>query len=89
MEFDSCCDDHTNFEHIKIKYEKEGYNIPNLVFWNINASGANVPVRKNEQGVSLVSGFSPSIFKIAVENRSPIQIMNETVNGERYQAIQI
>ncbi len=90
MEFDSCCDTHTNLETIKIKYERSGYTMPNLVFWNVDArSGKNLPAQKNEQGVSLVSGFSPVIFKIAVENKTPEQIMLDTINAERYERIKI
>lgn len=87
MEFDRCCDTRTNFEVIKEKYRESGYEMPNLVFWNVNASGKNLPVQQNENGVALVSGFSPVIFKIAVENKTPEQIMLDTINSERYAKI--
>ena len=87
MEFDSACRDHTNFEVIKQKYEEAGYAVPNVVFWNVNASGKNLPAQKNENGVALVSGFSPVIFKIAVENKNPEEIMLDTINSERYAPI--
>lgn len=90
MEFDSACDERTNFEVIKEKYEQSGYKIPNLVFWNVDArSGNNLPVQKDEQGVVLVSGLSPVIFKIAVENKTPEQVMLDTINSERYSKIKI
>jgi hypothetical protein len=74
-------------EEIKTKYERVGYKIPNLVFWNVNASGRNLPAREDEPNVSLVSGFSPSIFKMAVENKTPLEVMEDTINGERYNKI--
>lgn len=89
MEFDQCGDTDTNFELIKRKYSQFGYTMPNLVFWNVNASGSNLPVQKNEQGVSLVSGFSPVIFKMAVENKTPEQVMLDTINSERYAKIKV
>ncbi len=89
MEFDDCVRDDTNFEVIKDKYESSGYKIPNVVFWNVNASGSNLPVQKDEQGVSLVSGFSPVIFSMAVENKTPEQVMLDTINSERYLKIKI
>jgi hypothetical protein len=89
MEFDSCTTGVSNFEDIKFKYLRSGYMLPNLVFWNVDASGKNVPVRSNEYGVSLVSGFSPVIFKIAVENKTAQQIMLDTVNAERYAVIKL
>lgn len=87
MEFDECTRGKTNFEDIKSKYDEVGYSMPSIVFWNVNASGSNLPVQKNEQGVALVSGFSPVIFKIAVENKTPEEIMFETINSERYAKI--
>lgn len=88
MEFDECIEETTNFEAIKAKYESAGYQIPTIVFWNVDAkSGKNLPVQKNEQGIALVSGFSPVIFKMAVENKSPEEVMNDTINSERYAQI--
>jgi len=90
MEFDDCSDTKTNFEVMKEKYEEAGYKLPNIVFWNVDArNGNNLPVQKNEQGVALVSGFSPVIFKIAVENKTPLDIMNDVINSERYSQIVI
>lgn len=90
MEFDSCVSGTTNYEAIKKKYIDAGYKIPNIVFWNVDArSGKNLPVQKNELGVALVSGFSPSVFKIAVENKTPEQVMLEIINSDRYSNITI
>ena len=87
MEFDDACNNSTNFEVIQQKYQESGYKMPNIVFWNVKASGKNVPSRQNEQCVALVSGFSPVIFKMAVENKTPEQVMMDTINSERYSKI--
>jgi hypothetical protein len=88
MEFDMACGNHTNFEVIEKKYAKAGYKIPTIVFWNVDAkTGKNLPARADQKNVSMVSGFSPSIFKIAVENKTAEQVMVETVNSERYAPI--
>ncbi|MFA5695833.1 MAG: DUF2828 family protein, partial [Bacilli bacterium] len=87
MEFDSCCERSTNYEMIKAKYESIGYKLPNIVFWNVNAHGKNMPVQKDESGVALVSGFSPVIFKMVTENKSPEEVMLDTINSERYAVI--
>jgi hypothetical protein len=90
MEFDYCCDTRTNFELIKEKYDRAGYKMPALVFWNVDArSGKNLPAQKNEQGVALVSGFSPVIFKFVLENKTPEEVMLDTINSERYAKIVI
>lgn len=39
----------------------------------------NVPVQIGEQGVTMVSGFSPVIFRFAVEGKQPEQLMLDTV----------
>lgn len=93
MEFDSACDygsRNTNFEVIKQKYANAGYKIPNIVFWNVDArSGKNLPVQTEERDVALVSGLSPVIFKMAVENKTPEQVMEDIINSERYSVINL
>lgn len=88
MEFDSACQRHTNFEEAQLKYEQAGYKMPSIVFWNVDArSGRNLPVQKDENGVAMVSGFSPVIFKMVTENKSPEEVMFDTINAERYSQI--
>lgn len=80
----------TNYEVIKKKYRNTGYNIPTLVFWNINGRPENVPATKDDR-VGLVSGFSPAILKsiLAGEIYSPVQLMLRTINSDRYRNIEI
>lgn len=91
MEFDQA--DHgnkkTNFEVIKEKYRKAGYEMPVLIFWNVSARHDQSPVRFDERGVMLVSGQSPSIFKSVMESKAvtPYDLMIEVLNGERYESI--
>lgn len=59
-----------------------------LFFWNLN-SYDNVPVKFNDTGVALVSGFSPAIVKSILSNDSldnftPEKIMLNTIMNERY-----
>ena len=72
---------------IRNKYEEAGYQMPNVVFWNLNAKD-NVPVKFNERGVALVSGFSPSILKAVLsgdmENLTPVGVMMKTLMVDRY-----
>lgn len=90
MEFDSCVEGTTNFEAIKAKYKTAGYECPNIVFWQVDArSGKNLPVKKDESGTAIVSGFSPTIFKIAVENKTPEQVMLDVIGSERYEQIKL
>ncbi len=51
------------FEVIAQRYAEAGYQIPRLVFWNVNSRSGTIPVKENDLGVALVSGFSPNIGK--------------------------
>lgn len=88
MQFDRCVKfDDSAIEMIRRKYEQEGYEVPQIVFWNLNAYD-NVPVSFNERGVALVSGFSPSIMKAVLacdfEEFTPEAIMLQTIMVDRY-----
>jgi len=88
MQFDACVkQDDSAIEMIRNKYEEAGYQMPNVVFWNLNARD-NVPVKFNERGVALVSGFSPSILKAVLsgdmENLTPVGVMMKTLMVDRY-----
>lgn len=92
MEFDRAVNDYgqsvTNFELAKERYRKAGYEIPQVVFWNVDSRQNNVPVTENEDGVILVSGASPSIFKMVMQKTTPLEFMNKVLNSERYKPIE-
>ena len=90
MQFDQCVrHDDSAIEMIRRKYEAAGYSLPNIIFWNLNASSGTVPVKYNEKGTALVSGFSPAIMAsiLKAEQIDPISIMLTTINSERYAKI--
>jgi hypothetical protein len=91
MEFDSCTRrNNTAFGMIAEKYTNSGYTMPKIVFWNLASRHDNFPVQQNQQGVGLVSGFSPSILKSVLTGdvMDPVKIMMRTINTPRYEAIQ-
>ena len=88
MQSDTCVSfDDSAMEMIRRKYEDAGYELPKIVFWNLNAYD-NVPVKFDERGVALVSGFSPSlmksIFSDNLDSFTPESVMLETIMDERY-----
>lgn len=90
MEFDSCTNDAdmTNFENAKAKFERAGYKLPSLVFWNVNSFNRQQPVRMNEKGVTLVSGMSPQIFAmLKSDNMDPYSFMMSVISSERYKQV--
>jgi len=86
MEFNSACRDKTNHQAAKAKYEAAGYEMPKVVYWNLNSRTKNVPVTMTANGVALVSGFSPSIMKtvLSADKFDPMSILFDAVMVERY-----
>jgi hypothetical protein len=75
----------TNFQVMKEKFAAAGYNLPQVVFWNLNSRTANIPVRFNEQGVALISGFSPAILtSVLGGSLDPYSIVLKTIMSDRY-----
>lgn len=89
MEFDSSGAHETNLEMIRQKYEKAGYKMPGIIFWNVDGLAGNVPATMYDQDVALVSGYSPSILTsiLKAECLSPVALMEITVNSRRYSQI--
>lgn len=90
MEFNQATHRHDSaFDMIRRKYEEEGYTLPNIVFWNLCSRHDNMPVTKDDNGTALISGFSPSILKTVLSGNAmnPVQIMLDTINQPRYEAI--
>lgn len=73
-------------------FNAAGYELPKIVWWNLNArpdAQGNSPVRFDQTGAALVSGYSPSIMKsvLSATSFTPRDIMMETIGSERYQAV--
>lgn len=92
MEIDRCADDEWIFyDQVKAEYEKNGYEIPNVVFWNVNSRHDVFHADSKRPGVQLCSGQSISVFKQLMGNigKTPIEMMEEVINSERYAGIKI
>ena len=93
MEFNSAVGWHrpneTLFATIAKKYAAYGYKLPRLIFWNVNSRTGTVPVKENDLGVALVSGFSVNVVKMVMSNKlDPYECLLDVLNVERYQAIE-
>lgn len=90
MQFDACVrgTDESALKMIKNRYRAAGYEVPGVVFWNLNASYGNAPVKFNKSGVALVSGFSPAIVKPLlsgdITNMTPEKMMMKVIMTDRY-----
>lgn len=90
MEFDEGAEDwdETLFEKISDDYEKAGYKLPKLVFWNVNSRTSVIPMEKNELGLVLVSGFSPNLIKCVMSGQlDPFKALVDVLNSDRYKPV--
>ena len=77
----------TNFQAAQKMYNDEGYDLPKIVFWNVNgAICKDVPVHKDEKNVSLVSGYSVSILEAILNDKivTPLLMVKSVLEDERY-----
>ena len=76
----------TLMEGIARKWRECGYQMPHLIFWNVDVRQNNIPMLGNGP-ISYVSGFSPSIFQTIMTGKTGYDLMMEKLNSERYAVI--
>ena len=91
MEFDSCAirGGWDFYTQMKNDFANAGYDIPNIVFWNVNSRNDTYHAVSKYEGVQLMSGQSASVFKTMLENigTTPYQAMLNVLNSEVYNDI--
>lgn len=83
------------FNKMKKRFEDKGYVMPHLVWWNIAKNSDNVlPVVKDDENTSLISGYSQTLFKyifeLDIENIAsftPENLMLNVLKSERYDEV--
>lgn len=86
MQFDSMeCSgwNETLYESYEKKFSAAGYQIPNIVFWNVNSVKDTFQVTADKRGVQMVSGQSVSVFKNIINNigKSSYEAMLEVLKA--------
>lgn len=76
----------TLIESIAKKWESYGYELPQIIFWNLNARHDNVPAIG--EGFSYVSGFSMNMVECILSGKDGVDLMLEKLNSSRYETIQ-
>jgi hypothetical protein len=90
MQFNYCVNyDDRAQKMIERKYREAGYKVPQIVYWNLSMyQQGNVPVKFDERGTALVSGFSPAILTSVLagdlEEFTPKNVMLKTLMNDRY-----
>jgi hypothetical protein len=92
MEFDYCTRTgrKTYYQHMKDLYLENGYEIPKVVFWNVDAR-QNTFHAQVEDGVQFASGQSTSVFSSIIKNSElgAYEMMMETLSDPMYDEITI
>ena len=70
----------THYSWMEEEFEKAGYKLPKIVFWNLDAH-PGTQARCSDKNVAMVSEFSPSIMKavLEAENFTPMDVMLEAL----------
>lgn len=79
------------YEDMSRRFAMAGYDIPNVVFWNVNSRNDVFHADANRVGVQLCSGQSASTFKqlVGCVGYTPVEMMMKVIGSERYSAIKI
>ncbi|MCR4892579.1 MAG: DUF2828 family protein [Lachnospiraceae bacterium] len=92
MEIDYCGDRNWSFyEKMAKRFRKKGYQIPNIIFWNVASRHDVFHSDKSRTGVQLVSGQSAAVFRQVMQciGLNPVEAMEKIINSERYEAIAV
>ena len=86
MEIDSMSTNgEPNMESLRKRWLRNGYKMPNLIYWNVNAR--NDIILDKGPNVTYVSGCSPVIFEQIMTGKRGIEMMMDKLSGERYSDI--
>lgn len=71
---------------IKSRFEENGYQLPNIVYWNIAGNGRKdaFPITQDDRGM-MVSGFSVNTLKMVMSGKTdPLYAIMDTICKPRY-----
>lgn len=92
MEIDQCGNrEWTFYDKMAHRYARYGYEIPNVIFWNVNSRSNVFHADKNRKGVQLCSGQSVTTFRqlMSCVGCTPVEMMNRVIHSERYDCIKV
>lgn len=71
--------------------EGQGLKMPRIVIWNIAATSTDFHAKADTEGVVMLSGWSPSLFKVlqkeGVVIQTPYQALRAQLDDERYDLV--
>lgn len=75
----------TLVESIDEQWKSYGYDMPEIVFWNLDARQKNIAALGDK--FSYVSGFSPSMITAVLTGKTGLDLMLEKLDSDRYKKI--
>ena len=75
----------TLLESIARKWQALGYELPQVIFWNLDARNDNIPAIGGR--FAYVSGFSPSMVECILSGKDGYDLMLEKILSKRYEAV--
>lgn len=78
-------DPETLFETIAKKWKAYGYELPRVIFWNLDARQENIPALNGRFGY--VSGFSMNMVETILSGKDGYALMIEKLDTDRYKVI--
>ena len=75
----------SDLEKIKRQWEAAGYDMPSVIFWNLDARQNHIPAIGD--GFSYVSGFSPNMIECILSGKDGWDLMVEKLMSKRYAAV--
>lgn len=92
MQFDVCVNLEnpldTTFKHWEDEFNSHGYQLPQIVFWNVSTS-EGIPAESNQEGVALISGFTQGTLDavIKAEKFTPNDVMLNALMRPEYDVV--
>lgn len=90
MEIDACGDrDWSFYDQMEAEFAENGYQIPNVIFWNVESRHDIFHADATRRGVQLVSGQSASTFKNIMNciDMTPVEAMHKVIDCDRYSCL--
>lgn len=73
--------DKTHLDALADKHRLAGYEMPEIVFWNLRGDTVDFPSPGDRKGVAMLSGFSPSLMSLIMKGQelTPTGIMLQAI----------
>lgn len=78
------------FDYFASRFRTYGYKLPRLIFWNVCSRTGTIPVKENDMGVTLISGFSINTLNLVMSDiLDPYECLVNQLMNKRYEPIKL